>query len=283
VMLKQLPLMAFLLGTLVLQCRAPKKKVSHRITYDFENPLRILELESDLVEISGIAWWSKDTLAAIEDEKGKIYFIDLANGKVLNKTDFGEKGDYEDVAVRNRKLYVLKSNGDIFKVKDPFKKEAKVKKMDTSLSKKDDLEGLCYFSEKDCFLLGAKEPGEIKGKRVIYELKRGNDDIEKEPYLIIDEDNLMDEIHKKYGDRIGKNFKPSGLEIHPISGDLYVISAINRILAVFDKKNQLKEAIRLPKSYAKQAEGICFAPDGTLYISSEGVEGKGKITELKMK
>lgn len=282
-MIKQLPLMAFLLGTVALQCQAPKKKVSYTLPYDFEQPLRIMELQNDLVEISGIAWWGKDTLVANEDEKGKIYFLNAKNGQVIHKTNFGEKGDYEDIAVRKRKIFILKSNGDIFKVKDPLKEEAKAKKIDTALSKDDDLEGLCYSKRKDRFLIGAKEHGEHKGKRVVYELKYDEDEIDDDPYLLINEDELMEIIHVKYGDRIGNNFKPSGLEFHPFTGELYVISAINRILAVFDTNKQLKEVIRLPKSYAHQAEGICFAPDGTMYLSSEGGEGKGKITELKMK
>jgi len=282
-MSKQVSLMAFILGSLVLQCQAPKDGTHHILPYDFDHPERILELDEELVEISGIAWWTKDTLAAIEDERGKIYFIERETGKIVHRTEFGQKGDYEDLTIRNKTIFVLKSNGDLFKVKHPLRKEVDAKKINTSLSKEDDIEGLFYSVEMECFLFGAKESGELKGKRVIHQLKRGKEDIEKVPYFLIDEDALMEKVHKKYGDRIGKNFKPSGLEIHPISGDLYVISAVNRILAVFDSKKQLKEAIRLPKSYAKQAEGLCFAPDGTLYISTEGGEGKGKITELRMK
>jgi hypothetical protein len=201
----------------------------------------------------------------------------------LHKSTFGDDGDYEGVAVKDRKVYVLKSNGDIFQIEKPLKKKTKAEKHKTRLSGEDDAEGFCYFNSREVFLIGVKEYGKYKGKRSIYELKEEDDDIEKDPYLKIDEDELMAEVHQKYGDKWGDNFKPSGLAVNPISDHIYVLSGVNSLLAVFNSEKELVDAVRLPKHYAEQPEGICFAPDGTLFISTEGGGGKGKLAVMKMK
>jgi uncharacterized protein YjiK len=280
---KHLPTLAFLLAHFLTQCQTPKPEVSHILPYDFSTPKKVFELDKDLVEISGLAWWNKDTLVSIQDEKGILYFLSAKNGSILFEADFGENGDYEGVAVKKEHVYVLKSNGNIYRIKKPLKKKTKSDRQKTSLSAEDDLEGFCYYKKEKSFLIAAKERGSFKGKRLIYQLKKGEKDIEKEPYLIIDESELMKRVHQKYGNRLGDNFKPSGLDVHPKSGNLYILSSASRILAVFNQNNELIEAIKLPKNYAKQAEGMCFAPDGTLFISTEGGEGKAKLAKLKMK
>lgn len=280
---RHFPTFAFILTHVLLQCQSPQSEVKDLLPYRFAKPDKTFELDKDLREISGLAWWSADTLVAIEDESATIYFLSAKDGSILKKTDFGEKGDYEGIAVNEKTIYVLKSEGDIFRVKHPLREKSKAEKNETALSKGDDAEGLCYHKASNSLLIATKEEGDYKGKRVIYPLKIGGKDIKKEPFLLIDEEELLAASHTKYGDRFGSTFKPSGIAVHPLNGDLYIVSAANHLLAAYDKNNKLKEVIRLPKSYADQTEGLCFAPDGSLFISTEGGEEKGKIVVLKMK
>ncbi|MGB6034892.1 MAG: SdiA-regulated domain-containing protein [Cryomorphaceae bacterium] len=282
-MSKNLSTLALLLAHFMTQCQSSIKEVTHQVPYDFDKPNEIFELDNDLREISGLAWWNEDSLISIEDENGILYFLSAKDGSILHKSTFGDDGDYEGVAVKDRKVHVLKSNGDIFQIEKPLKKNTKAEKHKTRLSGEDDAEGFCYFNSRKVFLIGVKEYAKHKGKRLIYELKEEDDDIEKDAYLKIDEDELIEEVHKKYGDKWGDNFKPSGLAVNPISDHIYVLSGVNSLLAVFNSERELVDAVRLPKHYAEQPEGICFAPDGTLFISTEGGGGKGKLAVMKMK
>ncbi len=279
---KHFPTVAFLLAHILLQCQSPHSEAKDALPYTFAKPEYIFELDKDLREISGLAWWNNDTLVSIEDESATIYFLSATDGSIIKKTDFGDKGDYEGIAVVEREMYILRSDGDLFRVKHPLREKSKADKNETDLSRSDDTEGLCFDAKSHSLLIAAKEEGKYRESRVIYQMGINEKDIDKKPYLLIDEEALLKALHTKYGNRFGSSFKPSGIAFHPLTGDLYIVSAANHLLAAYDDKKELIDVVKLPKAYAKQVEGICFAPDGRLFISTEGGDEKGKIVVLKM-
>src|SRR5690348_13559779 len=74
--------------------------------YDIESSSpKVVELGSDLLEISGITFTSNDRLFGHGDEDADIFEIDYSAGKVIKKFYLGEllvvKGDFEDIAAVN--------------------------------------------------------------------------------------------------------------------------------------------------------------------------------------
>jgi uncharacterized protein YjiK len=74
-----------------------------------------------------------------------------------------------------------------------------------------------------------------------------------------------------------KGFAPSGIAQHPQTKQWYILSSPKRLLLVIDEQSNLVYLEQLSEKLARQPEGICFAPDGTLYISSEGKGAKGRL------
>jgi uncharacterized protein YjiK len=84
----------------------------------------------------------------------------------------------------------------------------------------------------------------------------------------------------------GTNFDwgPSSIAVHPVSGDLYVLSTINKVLTIFTIDGKIREMVKLPKETHFQPEGLCFDEDGTLYISNEGSSDfEARLFVFKMK
>jgi len=75
-----------------------------------------------------------------------------------------------------------------------------------------------------------------------------------------------------------KDFSPSGIVKHPVSGNFYIISANIRAMIEISPDGKILAAIKLDKKYHKQPEGISMLPDGSLIIADEGNGGKGFIT-----
>ncbi len=74
---------------------------------------------------------------------------------------------------------------------------------------------------------------------------------------------------------------PSGLAIHPISGNLYILSSPRKFLIEVKDYKTIKNVFSLDKSIFAQPEGICFAPDGTMYISNERRDQPANILQFK--
>jgi len=89
----------------------------------------------------------------------------------------------------------------------------------------------------------------------------------------------------EYFDKLIKVFKPeeefifgpSGIAVHPVTGEIYIVSAVGNVLIVLNRKNEIMHLQKLRKKVHQQPEGITFDQKGNLYISNEGKEGKGKI------
>ncbi len=77
------------------------------------------------------------------------------------------------------------------------------------------------------------------------------------------------------------SFQPSAIAIHPITGNLYILASVGKSLAVFSKQGKMLSLVRLNSKIHAQPEGICFSPDGTLYIVNEGKDGKGIILKFE--
>ena len=64
-------------------------------------------------------------------------------------------------------------------------------------------------------------------------------------------------------------FKPSAAAIHPLTGRLFIISAINKVLVVADPNGNPEKIYKINPRLYKQPEGITFTPEGHLLISNE--------------
>ncbi len=270
--------------------------------YDFAKPDKSWKLPNKLEEISGLGFIDKNRLACVQDEKGNIYIFNLKTGEVENKIDFGDDGDYEGIEIVNKDAWILKSNGTLYKVKDfLIDTDPKVSKFNNELSEKNDTEGLGYDPINKNLLIACKgHPfvSDKKGKefKAIYNFNLETKFLDLKPLLLIEMDTIK--YYKDYNTmaQLGVellayfdsskgdiSFQPSGIAVHPITGNLYIIGSTGNLLMVFNRTGVMLAMVKLRSKYFPQAEGICFSPNGTLYISNEGDDGDGKISKFEVK
>jgi len=274
----------------------------YQFPYQANEPGQSWELPSKLVEISGLSYADKNRLACVQDERGNIYIFNLESGEVEERIDFGGAGDYEGIEIIEDDAWVIKSNGTLYKVKNYLEDaEPKVKEYPTALSKKNDVEGLAYHPVNKNLLIACKghpfvDKKEGKGFRAIYSFNRETKKIDMEPFLLIEMDAIK--YYKNYNtmtqpgvellayfdsSKGDLSFQPSGIAIHPISGNIYILGSVGNLLLVFSREHQVLAMIDLRSKIHPQPEGICFDPDGTMYISNEGDGGNGTILKFNPK
>lgn len=277
----KLHILGLIICLVPFSCNSTSKKVPSfdDFPYDLNNPDQVFKLKNDLEEISALTYWEGSKLACVQDEDGLLFIFDARQGEVISEYHFGKDGDYEGVEIIGNKAYVLRSDGTLYEISDFSGKSSSSKSYKTPLSTKNDTEGLAFEPYSNSLLIACKEQSLIDKKsdhqRAVYQFDLKTKTFNPKPYLIIDEKLLSDIAQEKV------TFHPSGISIHPKTQERYIIASKGSSLAVLDPDGNITDVKSLPNKIFKQPEGICFMPDGTLYISNEGRDGKGNILCFK--
>lgn len=236
------------------------------------------ELPEELNEVSAIEWIGDQKVAAVQDEDGIIFIYDLDSGKIEKEISFGSGGDYEGLSISEGTAYVLRSDGTVFEIKNYMGQDPEVSPLKTNLSEiKDiDVEGLSLDKANNRLLLAVKEDKQDKKARGVYTYDLKQRKSNGQPVFRI---KLSNPVLK--GKAKGK-FNPSEIEIHPKTGDYYILDAKNLSLVIAGKDGQPKSVQPLDKSDFSQPEGLTFTPDGTLYISNEAGDGPANILQISL-
>ena len=226
-------------------------------------------MPESLLEVSGITFYKgrKDTVYAVQDEQGRLFRVGLGVKKQVN-AKFGKQGDYEDLAIVNEKVVILKSNGNFvsFPLADAIYEEVdSVAEWKGILPKGeyegmwgDDASGNIYVICKNC-------SGDNSKDMVSGYVCHVGDSIYLAGEFRVDVDAI-----KTFTGKVKRGFRPSGIAKNPVTSEWFIISAVNKLLVVADHNWKIKEACLLSSNTFNQPEGITFDNAGSLYISNEG-------------
>jgi len=253
--------------------------------FDLTKPSHSWRLPDQLVEVSGNSWVDANRLVLIEDLHPALYLIKLddKNAKLEKTIPFAEtekdKVDIEDVTVVNNAVYALWSHGVLFKISD-WKGTPKVERIKTGLTKENNTEGLCYDPVSKTLMIACKDDAGIgddkKSARAVYQFDMNKQRLMRPPYMV---------IHAKDFEKVTRDklrFNPSAIAVQPTTHDIYILTTKdNKGMAIFSHDGVLKSYQPIDKELMPQPEGICFSPDGKMYISSEGKKGEpGNLFEF---
>jgi uncharacterized protein YjiK len=277
-------LQLLLVGSFVLGCNPANKSDNQEhiskapiYNYDFESPNQKYELPTILDEISGLSFYKEGQLLCVEDETA-AYIYDLNKQKVTDRHQFDEPGDYEGIELVGDDVYVVRSDGKLLNFKFG---QNKTYKTDTDLPGKNDVEGLAYDPIDKRLWIAVKEnskKGEKNNNRLVYSFDLQTNKLFEEWELKEDKFEDIGLKSKKW-----KDFKPSGIAFHPQTGEVYLLSSAGKRLIILNRGGEPLQNFVLNPTIFRQPEGICFTPDGTLYIASEADGEKGYILKFTPK
>ena len=257
-------------------------------SYNLNEPSEKHYLPYVLEEISGLSYASNGVLACLQDEDGKIFFYDLNKREITSSVRFAKQGDYEGLEIMNDTAYVVRSDGDLYRVA-MSQQETESEVINTLLSKKNDVEGLGYNATTNSLILVCKDNSSIGNKEIIgkaafaYNLTSQKFDLAPIFSITKSDMKFFFEDHKNlFYEEQRINFKPSGIAWHPIQDKYYVLAHVGKIILVVNKNGEIEASYPISPRLLGQPEGICFAPNGDMFISSEGEGDKGYILKFEM-
>jgi hypothetical protein len=230
-------------------------------------------LKKKLLEISGLVYLGNDSVAAINDEKGELFFLDLnTNGSVKYK--FGENGDYEELAKVGDTYYVLNSNGNIFEVSAPPNVEGTRYKFPDK-DNKIEFESLVYYKNLNKLVLISKDQRNRVADISAYSFDLQTKQFDTTEFFSIPKKRIFQMLQSYSYD-----CKPSAAAIHPITGKLFIVASVGKQLLICSPDGKPEKIYKLNPAQFPQPEGISFANNGDMFISNEGLDGKATILKF---
>jgi len=248
--------------------------------YDFNAPEKFTMTES-LQEISGIAFnnLKNDTIYAIQDEEGKLFYWQLGSRRI-SSAKFGKHGDYEDLAILNSVVFVLRSDGTLYSFPLSAKSASSINSKEwLNLLPKGEYEGLYADAKQNNLYVLCKKCVDDKSSKEVsgYVLKASNDSLTNAGQFAIDVKQIQALTQKK-----NVKFHPSALTFNLRTNEWFVLSASNKMLVITDESWKVKQIFDLDPTTFLQPEGIAFDSEDNLYISSEGDDLKnGNVLKFK--
>lgn len=259
-----------LLCFLLPACAAKKQTKFVSDHYDLERP-QILLLNDVLLEVSGIVFYPKDsTVFAISDEKGYLFKIYVKAKPVIRSWKFSKSRDYEGLALADSTFYVLESDGDVYALNFSSRGDTIYqRKYNFPYNKGNDFETIYFDPElKKLVILCKKCVNDDKHSTTAFSLDPATGVYTPAAFIISN-----DSIANKIGISELK-FRPSDAAIHPLTNDLWILSSVNKMIVVADRKGEVKKVIALNSKF-RQPEGIAFTPWGDMIISNEAGDKYG--------
>ncbi len=267
----------FILLTLFINCTT-RYKIDNNTTFEELKDKRI-SLHSELLEVSGMDVIAADRIALIEDEHGIVYFYDPQQKKVSSTLEFGDDGDYEAVAEAGNDMYVLRSDGKLYRIENYKSESFKVHTFDLNLPA-DNNESLCFDEKHNRLLLAPKDDFEHDKhdkSRPVYSFSLEDFTLRHIPVINLSISKLAEHM-KEQGlldkkDDDDPDFHITDIALQPGTGNLFMLST-EQLLVCLDPSGNLLSVQKLDKDRYIQPEGISFFDSENFTISSEGKKGK---------
>lgn len=278
------PLIPVLLLIIVAMSIGAAKK---GIDYNFNAPNLAYFLPDTLREISGLTLIDHETFACIQDENGIVFIYDLTKNEIRHQFDFHSNGDYEDIALVNKTIYVLRSDGTLYEIVDYTSPTSAINEFATGIPALNN-EGLCHDKKNNRLLIACKGKAakgpEFKNKRFVFSFDLATKTLSKNPVFTFDNEKIKEyalqnnvplaKKQKKNGlsEEVMLKFKTSAIGIHPKTKQLYLLSASDYLLFIFTPDGDILHIEKLNPVLFNKAEGITFFENGDLLITNEAQE-----------
>jgi uncharacterized protein YjiK len=248
-----------------------KQEFATRLAFADANPAKPVPVAKwimppELREISGLALTTRGTVLTHDDNIGRVYEIDPKTGILLKgfSLEGGVRGDFEAITIAGTDVYLLRSNGKIYKFKEGADaSQVPYSVYDSGLGKGCEFESMAYEADSSRLLLVCKKFLDKKAPKelLIYHVPLPLGD----PSAIT---AMQVPIKDVIGKNTWKNFHPSDINIDPITKNYVIVASKEKGLIVVTPDGEVVRSEPLPGDH-RQPEGVAITPDSILLVSDE--------------
>ena len=250
---------------------ARKDSLARRLALADANPTKPVPVAKwimppELREISGLALTGRGTVLTHDENVGRVYEIDPRTGILLKgfSLEGGLRGDFEAITIAGPDVYLLRSNGKIYKFKEGADgSQVPYSVYDTGLGKQCEFESMAFEPDSSRLVLVCKKFLDKKAPKEVL--------IFRVP-LPLGDRSAITAIQVAMKDVIGsnkwKNFHPSDVNIDPFTKNYVIVASREKGLIVVTPEGDVVRSEPLPGDH-RQTEGVAITPDSLLLVSDE--------------
>lgn len=238
-------------------------------TAEAQTTPRQMALNAQLVEISGLATASDNTVFAHNDEFAIVYEIDIRDGSVPRAFALGDpttKGDFEGIAAYDGRIYLVTSTGRIYEADiSDHRARTRYNIYDTGVGAFCEVEGLSLTPTPGEFFVLCKRPrkGGPDGRLSIFRWSLVERRAVDEPAFSIQYRDFLPASEREA-------FRPAGIEWDEATQTMMIVSSRSQIVYAFDRNGAFLRKHRLPADRHPQSEGLAVLSSGEILIADEG-------------
>lgn len=281
----------FCLILLCASCAAQTNNITQG--YNLSKPAAFYILPDTLYEISGLTDVDANRIGCVQDEKGMIFLYNLVNARIDTGYTFYFDGDYEGITRVGNDMFVLRSDGKLFRVTNYMLGQFALRDSFATGIPITNNEGLCFDEKNNTLLIAAK--GRMKASKDARDLRFvyafSLDSLKTKPAaaFTIDINDVAAAMKNKgiaVSHTVKKNgtvrydalkFMPSSIAIHPRTNHVFILSAVDRLLVILNRNGAIEDVAQLDAVLFPKPEGITFLPNGDMLIANEGNGGKPNL------
>lgn len=243
--------------------------------YDFaREPVRV-RLQHRVDEASGLAVTEDGRVFTHGDEEAVVYEVDPVAGTLLKEFSIGVpalRGDFEGIAIAGERFFLINSQGLLLEFSEGDDDESvSFGGVNTGLGNRCEVEGLAYEPAAQALVAACKTVlGGDETFITLYRIRLSDLVVEREAIRVLATDletfGLVD------------HFAPSGVEVDPKTGSLFLISARQESIIQVTTDGRVLAGFHFGSDRHPQAEGISVLPDGTLLLVDERQQGRARLT-----
>ncbi|WP_346237625.1 SdiA-regulated family protein [Niabella insulamsoli] len=261
--------------------QVPEKQYEFPQGYNLNEPEKF-EMEDPLLEISGISFANNDSLFAIQDEQGRMFY-GVPGNPMEQQVKFSKGGDFEDISIMEQMVFVLKSNGSVysFPLADRSSEELTSTREWKKMIPKGEYESLFANSENQLVYILCKTCKADKKEPLVkgYALKWQHHNLQLDHEFSL----KIAPIEAMLSDK-KETIRPSAITFDPHTKQWFIIASINKLLIIADVDWNATQAYNLDPKIYRQPEGIAFDSKRNLYISNEGdVDKPGNVLKISFR
>ena len=237
--------------------------------YDFAQPDVRYQYARSLREPSGLAYAHEGAVLTHDDNVSTLYLMrhmDPAPPQLWNSQLPVVKGDFEGVAVLDGYVYLLASSGVLFRTHlEQHAGGARLQRVTTGIEGRCNFEGLAARPGSGELILACKYINEPPhpSRDEVHLYRFDAQSLRADPQAIVVDVSAVRKSHRL------RRLRPSGIEWLPTRQRYMLLAGKERLLLELDSAFSVVGAMRLPRKFHRQAEGLTLDARDRLIITDE--------------